>query len=115
MTLKVGNLFADLPKSLPEEQFEVLVEGAGLKIERIISTGQATPPGEWWDQTHHEWVALLHGRAALLFEDEDAPRELTPGDWLHIPANVRHRVEATAADTTTVWLVVHFDLDQFGP
>ena len=104
-----GNLFAGLPESLPAERFDSLVESPGLRIERIVSTGQGTPPGEWYDQPGAEWVALLQGAAELRFEDEPEPRRLAPGDWVHIPAHRRHRVDWTAPETTTVWLAVHWD------
>jgi cupin 2 domain-containing protein len=29
------------------------------------------------------------------------------GDYLHIPAHLRHRVEWTAENEVTVWLAVH--------
>jgi cupin 2 domain-containing protein len=53
-------------------------------------------------------VILLQGAAVLRFEGESAPRRLAPGDWVHIPARMRHRVEGTAAEATTVWLAVRF-------
>lgn len=108
MTEKAGNLFAGLPGRLPEEVFETLAEGDGVTIERIVSTGQATPEGQWLAGDRHEWVALLTGAARLLFEGEAAARSLAPGDWLMIPAGTRHRVEWTAEDRTTVWLAVHY-------
>lgn len=107
------NLFADLPaRSLPEEAFHLLLERRGLRIARIVSTGQASPPGFWYDQAEEEWVVLLSGTAALRFADEAAPRQLRPGDWLYIPAHRRHRVEATDARVPTVWLAVYFDTDE---
>ena len=63
------NIF-DLPSSLPnEELFESLVSTDNILIERIISTGQVTPPGEWYDQDKDEWVILLQGEAALSYDD----------------------------------------------
>lgn len=108
MTEKAGNLFAGLPGRLPDEVFEKLAEGDGVTVERIVSTGQSTPAGDWLIGDRHEWVALLTGAARLLFEGESAPRPLAPGDWLLIPAGTRHRVEWTAADEPTVWLAVHY-------
>lgn len=102
-----GNLFADLPSKLTEERFEALLEQRGLTLERIVSTGQATPPGEWYDQPRDEWVVLLKGAAGLLFEGEPAERKLKPGDYLFIPAHARHRVEWTSPSETTVWLALH--------
>ena len=34
-----------------------------------------------------------------------------PGDWIHIPAGLRHRVEGTALDTETIWLALHYLAD----
>ena len=109
--MKPTNIFADLPSALPAELFETLLQHNDLKLERIISTGQATPPGTWYDQETHEWVILLRGRAGLRFEGETAVREMAAGDYLHIPAHQRHRVEWTAPREATVWLALHYSED----
>ena len=54
------------------ELFEERLRGGEFQLERIVSTGQATPPGEWYDQPWAEWVLLLSGRAVLRFEGEAA-------------------------------------------
>ena len=102
------NLFAQLPQSLPEELFEELTHGAEFRLERILSLGHATPAGQWYDQEQHEWVVLLSGAAGLRFEGEEAPRVLSPGDFVNIPAHTRHRVEWTDAKQHTVWLALHY-------
>lgn len=104
--MDLRNLFADLPADAGRETFETLLERPGVRLERIVSRGQATPPDEWSDQDADEWVALLAGAAALRFEGE-APRTLAPGDWVFIPAHRRHRVDWTAPDQPTVWLALH--------
>lgn len=107
---RFGNLFADLPSAAEAaERFEALLERPGLRVERIVSTGQCSPPGFWYDQPGAEWVVLLKGAARLRFEDESEARELNPGDWLSIAPHRRHRVERTAPDEPTVWLAIHFD------
>ena len=68
----MDNLFADLPITAEAEQIVALLTHADLKIERIVSTGQASPPGFWYDQPHGEWVLVLRGEAKLAFEDEPA-------------------------------------------
>lgn len=103
-----GNLFRSLSAALRGEQVDVLAETASLRIERIISRGQVTPPGQWYDGDRDEWVAVLAGAARLRFEGESAPRPLAPGDWIRIPAHARHRVEWTDPERATVWLAVHF-------
>ena len=105
--LRVGNLFANAPARLLDEQFDTLLARPGVRIERIVSTGQASAPGFWYDQPQDEWVCVLAGSAGVLVEGEDAPRALQPGGWLEIPARVRHRVEWTDAKQPTIWLAVH--------
>lgn len=78
-----------------------------MRIERIVSTGQASPPGFWYDQADDEFVVLLSGAARLQFEEGDVTLDMKPGDWVEIPAHVRHRVETTQAEPPTVWLAVH--------
>lgn len=108
----VGNLFADLPLE-PEaaERLETLLARPGLRIERIVSTGQASPPGFWYEQAQGEWVLLASGAALLRFEDETQARSLRAGDWLYIAPQRRHRVDWTAPAVPSVWLAVHHDAD----
>ena len=101
-----ANLFADLPSSSPEELFATLLERPGLRVERIVSYGRASPEGFWYDQPTGEWVVVLKGAAKLRFEDGVV--ELKPGDWIDIPAHVRHRVEWTTPNEPTVWLAIHY-------
>jgi cupin 2 domain-containing protein len=101
------NLFARLPCSGADEEITALLATPNVRIERIVSTGQASPPGFWYDQDESEWVVLLTGGAGLRFDSETAVRELKPGDYLHIPAHARHRVEWTHPSEPTVWLAVH--------
>lgn len=103
-----GNLFESLPKNLPDELIENLVDAPGLRLERIVSTGHVTPEGEWYDQDSDEWVVLLTGAAKLRFEAPEEVVTLQPGDHLKIPAHRRHRVEWTNPDAPTVWLALHF-------
>ena len=103
------NLFADVPGHLPEEWTKALVETGSLRLERIVSAGHATPPGHWLDQDRDEWVVLLRGSAGLRLEGNDQALAMTPGDWLHIPAHRRHRVEWTDPAERTIWLALHFD------
>ncbi|WP_374544868.1 cupin domain-containing protein [Rhodoblastus sp.] len=105
--VKSGHFFAALPENGAEEAIEPLAQWPGVRIERIVSRGQASPPGFWYDQDGTEWVILLAGSAALLFEGESAPRVLRPGDYVEIPPHARHRVEWTDADAPTIWLAVH--------
>jgi cupin 2 domain-containing protein len=108
MTVESGNLLASLPGGLAAEQMTELLASENVRIERIVSTGQASPPGFWYDQDWAEWVLLLAGSAGVLIEGEAAARTMRPGDYLHIPAHRRHRVAWTDAAHPTVWLAVHY-------
>lgn len=110
MPLKSGNLLSLLPPPSSKEVFEPLLEAGGIRLERIISTGQATPAGEWLVQDWDEWVLLLAGEAKLMIEGEPSARDLKPDDWIIIPAGVQHRVESTSKDPPTVWLALHYNL-----
>lgn len=102
----MGSLLSGLPAgSETAERFEDLLVRPGARIERIVSSGQSTPPGEWLEQAWDEWVLLVAGGAGLTLEGE-APLALRPGDHLLIPSHRRHRVEWS--ETPTVWLAVHF-------
>ncbi|MCW5747585.1 MAG: cupin domain-containing protein [Alphaproteobacteria bacterium] len=104
-----GHIFSDIDVDPANESFHDLLSLPGLRIERIVSGGQASPPGFWYDQTQGEWVLLLAGDAGLQFEDETSPRHLRPGDYVWIAPHRRHRVAWTAPDQPTVWLAVHVD------
>lgn len=102
------NLFTTTGDDAGSELFQELLRGREFRLERIVSTGQSTPAGQWYDQTVHEWVVLLSGRATLRFEDDEATLELLPGDYVNIPAHRRHRVEYTDPNCETVWLALHY-------
>jgi len=107
------NIF-QLPPVLPEgEVFEALVLDHGILIERIISCGQITPQGQWYDQERDEWVVLLQGYAEISWEDSRIEK-LHAGDWLLIPAHERHRVTYTSSDPPCIWLAVHARLSTTG-
>ena len=101
-----ANLFDDLPSQLPDELVTTLLAAGGVRIERIVSRGHASPEGFWFDQDEHEWVALLRGAARLRFEEGEI--ELKPGSFLNIPAHRRHRLEWTTPNEPTIWLAIHY-------
>jgi cupin 2 domain-containing protein len=102
----VNNLFDDLPRRADAELFTELLSRGGVRIERIVSTGQSTPADKPYHQEHDEWVLLVIGSAGLWIEGE-GERDLGPGDHVLIPARRPHRVTWTAKGEPTVWLAVH--------
>ncbi|HEY9841179.1 MAG TPA: cupin domain-containing protein [Candidatus Obscuribacterales bacterium] len=91
------------------EIFETLLERGplnGLQLERIVSAGQVTAAGQWYDQAWEEWVLLLQGEAELEYDD-GRRLALRTGDSLLIPAHQRHRVAQTSQDPPCIWLALH--------
>lgn len=102
------NLLSPLPEARAGEIADTLLARPDLRIERIVSHGQKSPPGFWYDQDEGEWVVLLAGAARLRFADEAEARQLRPGDSLDIAPHRRHRVEWTDPATPTIWLAVFY-------
>ena len=107
MVRRAGNLFSNTDTLAGDQEvFDILARGVGARVERIVSRGQTTPAGEWYDQDDDEWVVLLQGHAELTFED-GTRHDLHAGDWLFIVAHARHRVSATSVEPPCVWVAVH--------
>ena len=105
---KAGRLTHGLPlRPLADEMVDTLCERPDLRIERIVSTGQITPDGHWYDQDHDEWVLMVKGSARLRIEGETEDRKLEEGDYIFLPAHCRHRVTWTQSEPPTVWLAIH--------
>jgi cupin 2 domain-containing protein len=109
MKPECGNLYANVAARAPSEHVLELLSAQHVRIERIVSTGQATPDGEWLQQDRAEFVTLLTGSAGLRFEGDGVPRVLRPGDYLAIAPRRRHRVDWTAKDEPSVWLAIHYE------
>lgn len=100
------NLLTDLPAALEDEVITELLTAPGVRLERIVSHGQTTPEGTWYDQEDGEWVMVVSGAARLFIEGEAEDRILGPGDHLFLPPHCRHRVTWTDPDQPTVWLAL---------
>lgn len=107
----MSNIFANIPAQLPDELFETLLDKPHVKLERIISRGQVTPEGMWYDQTWHEWVMLLQGSARLLIAEPEQVIDLSAGDYVYLAAHQRHRVVQTSTDPAAIWLALHIQPD----
>jgi len=95
-----------IPLTNEPELFETILKNQNILIERIVSSGQITLPGEWLVQEKTSGVILLKGKSVLEFP-ENQKLELTEGDALLIPAGKKHRVIFTSSEPHCIWLAVH--------
>ncbi|CAK8716891.1 Cupin type-2 domain-containing protein [Candidatus Electrothrix laxa] len=111
------NLFASLPVDVKDEQFDELLQAGqsgnarNLRIERIVSKGHTSPETGWYDQEEDEWVLVLEGAGTILFAEDNRRMTLRKGDYLHIPAHTKHKVIWTEPEELTVWLAVHYSVE----
>jgi len=103
----MANIFENLPADFSTEHVIDLVKAENVRIERIISLGQTSPETGWYDQTENEWVMVLEGSGTILFEDGHE-QILSKGDFINIPAHVKHKVSRTDPDKMTIWLAVFY-------
>ncbi|WP_353569901.1 cupin domain-containing protein [Candidatus Albibeggiatoa sp. nov. BB20] len=102
----LNNIFDNIPNSLEAESFLDLIQCKHVRIERIISTGQISAKGFWYDQEENEFVIILEGHAIVEFEDYEV--ELKHGDFFNIKAHQKHRVKYTDINKPTIWLAVFY-------
>jgi len=101
------NLFeiTDLPGAAEVIDRIVDSNASGVRIERIVSTGQTS---DWYNQAQHEFVALLTGNAVIEYDNGETVA-LKPGDTLIIERFQRHRVTFTSTHPAAIWLCVFYD------
>ncbi|XOF34569.1 MAG: cupin domain-containing protein [Candidatus Electrothrix sp. YB6] len=112
--LLMNNIFVTLPADLKHERFDELLRDGNVRIERIVSKGHVSPKTGWYDERENEWILILQGAGTILFDD-DSRITLREGDYLHIPAYARHKVVWTEPDELTVWLAVHYPVENIPP
>jgi len=82
-----------------------LVRSGGVVIEQVVS-GVLDGPVDYL-QDEDEWAVVLAGRAVV---ERGADRfELGAGEWVLLPAGIRHRLVETAPGTN--WITVRWPPD----
>lgn len=90
MTANLFSISNVIPAEGHPEFIEALLTGGnGLRVERIVSNGQTTTEGEWYDQDRDEWVVVLEGQARLGCDD-GRKIVLNRGDHVFLPKRLRH-------------------------
>jgi len=107
VSIRIKNIFSDIPQELSNEHFETIFRNENIKLERIISDGHISPGEKWYDQDFDEWVLVLSGKAILSFENKTKDIILNPGDYIMIKAHEKHRVKYTDLGEKTIWLTLH--------
>jgi cupin 2 domain-containing protein len=104
--MEIRNICQMEGHDLKHEFFEMLLCNENIRLERIISPGMKNKQADWYDQDADEWVMLIQGDSVIEFEAEKTIK-MKAGDYLLIPAHVRHRVVETSADPCCIWLAIH--------
>ena len=105
--VEAKNVFAGIQAHLDDELIDVILQGDNVRVERIVSQGHTSPDSGWYDQEQDEWVIVLQGEAVIAYPAGDEVR-LAAGDYITIPAHVRHKVQWTSPSVQTVWLAVFY-------
>lgn len=105
--LKNTSILHDIPQNIPEEIIDTIISTKDLKIERIVSQGQCSPDGFWYDQKDNEWVIIIKGKAILEFATQEEII-LNEGEYINIPAHKKHRVKWTDPQRKTIWLAIYY-------
>jgi cupin 2 domain-containing protein len=105
----VRNLSRRLPDASASEVIDTVISARGVRLERIVSHGQASPDGFWYDQDEAEWVLVVSGKACLEIEGQAGDHVLAEGDSIFLPAHCRHRVTWTDPARPTIWIAVFID------
>lgn len=107
MRHKLRNLFSTSGIETREREFSELILSADgeFKMERILSFGNPSPEGFWYNQTEDEWVLLLKGSAKVEFDNGDIV-DMVEGDYIVIMAGMKHRVVEVSDDA--LWLGFFF-------
>lgn len=105
-----ANLFSNLPSAVDAEVVTELLARPGIRIERIVSSGQSSPEGFFYDQVEAEWVLLLQGQAELDVEIEGEWQRISlqAGSYFDLSAHQKHRVQSTSEEPVCVWLAVFY-------
>jgi Cupin domain. len=102
------NLFDLANQSKSKEIINVLLKNESVQIEHIVSTGQKSPEGFWYNEKRAEFVALMQGEAILEYVD-GTQAKLVAGDTLLIPPHKTHRVAYTSEEPACIWLCIYYN------
>ncbi len=103
----IKNFFDDIPIKFKDELIDIIAKSDTIRIERIISDNHSSPKNFWYDQDENEFFIVLKGEGIIEFENGDKIK-LKEGDYMVIPAHLKHRVDKTSEKEKTIWLAVFY-------
>jgi len=108
--MQINNIFQypNLNVNSSKEYFEAIFMDENIKIEKIYSSGQSSPIGQWLKEKVNEFVYVVEGCSSINFKKENMIYTLKKGDYFIIPKGTEHRVENTDSENITTWLTIHF-------
>ncbi len=104
--MNIKNIFDKINVDKINEEFIEILRDTNIRIERIVSNGQISEDGFWYEQDENEFVLLQEGEAILEFEDRDV--SLKKGDFIDIKSRQKHRIKYTSLSEPTIWLVIFY-------
>jgi mannose-6-phosphate isomerase len=93
-----GQVYRATEVSKPWGQELVFAAFEGLYVGKVIRVKAGESLSLQYHHQKTETICVVDGRARIDFGDDDTSSEtaeLMPGDVIHLPAGVRHRVSAT--------------------
>lgn len=108
--MEKNNIFKNIPGFSENELFEEIFKTKNFRVEKITSFGNSSPTDFWYNQKENELVFLLRGSATIQFRKEKI--FLEEGDYITIPAHMKHRVDQTDKNEATVWIAVFYPPDR---
>lgn len=100
------NILSDFTADDFSEQEQELLAFSKGRVVRIVSFGNTSPQGFWYEQTEDEWVVVLSGVGEIEWAD-GAKLRLEQSDNVFIPANKKHRVSYTSSNPPCIWLAIY--------
>jgi len=112
--VEIKNPYADISEFVPEEVIEVLLKTENFRLERIVSDGQATPPGEWYGQDTHEWVLPPEGERGSPVSGNSVDMGNTLRRCLAYTGASAPPGRVAESGIKTIWLALHYPREKKG-
>src|SRR3972149_5495898 len=99
--VKLENVFDLIAQQDTLETVGPVVDTKNVRVEVIRSIKPNNPQSGWYDQNEDEFVMVIKGSAELEFQNgaENQTVQMRGGDYMTIPAHLKHRVTKVSDNT----------------